>query len=281
MTLTDTYTLNNGLTIPKIGFGTWQSKDGDEAYQAVKTALEAGYRHIDTAAAYHNEASVGQAIADSGIAREELFVTTKLWGVGTTEDATKALDESLEKLGLDAVDLYLIHWPNPKAFRPNYEARNAAVWKAMEAAVKAGKARSIGVSNFHKRHLDKLLKTAEIVPAVNQIMVNPSDQQREIVSYNVKHNILTEAYSPLGTGKIFSIEALQTIANQYNKTVAQVVLRWSLHKGYLPLPKSVTPERIRENADIFDFNLSVEDIAFIDGLRGKAGYAKDPDEVDF
>lgn len=281
MTLTDTYTLNNGVEIPQVGFGTWQSKDGDEAYNAVKVALEAGYRHIDTAAVYGNEFSVGQAIADSGIPRDELFITTKLWSVGTTEDAAKALDDSLQKLGLDYVDLYLIHWPNPKAFRPDFESRNAAVWKAMEAALEAGKTRAIGVSNFHRHHLDKLLKTAKVVPSVNQIMVNPSDQQREIVSYDVKHNILTEAYSPLGTGRIFEIEELKALAEKYNKTVAQVVLRWSLHKGYLPLPKSVTPERIIENTQLFDFKLSEEDIAFIDGLHGKAGLASNPDEVDF
>ena len=281
MTLTDTYILNNGIKIPKVGFGTWQSKDGDEAYNAVKVALEAGYRHIDTAAVYKNEVSVGKAIADSGIPREELFITTKLWAVGTTEDAAAALEESLEKLGLDYVDLYLIHWPNPKEFRPDFETRNANVWKAMEAAVKAGKVRAIGVSNFHPRHLIPLLKVAEIKPAVNQILVNPSDQQQEIVDFNLDHNILTEAYSPLGTGKIFDVPELQELAEKYGKTVAQVVLRWSLHKGYLPLPKSVTAERIRENAELFDFALSIEDIAFIDGLHGKAGLAKNPDEVDF
>ncbi|MBS4460438.1 aldo/keto reductase [Lactococcus petauri] len=280
MSLTETYTLANGMTIPKVGFGTWQSKDGEEAYQAVKTALEVGYRHIDTAAVYGNEESVGRAIKDSGIAREDLFITTKLWAVGTTEDARAALDESLEKLGLDYVDLYLIHWPNPKAFRPNFVERNAAVWKAMEEGVRNKKVRAIGVSNFHPRHLEPLLEVAEIKPVVNQIMVNPSDQQEEVVAFNKAHDILTEAYSPLGTGKIFAVTELTDIADKYGKTVAQVVLRWSLHKGYLPLPKSVTASRIKENADIFDFDLTEEDIAFIDSLHGKAGLARNPDEVD-
>lgn len=280
MSLTETYTLANGMTIPKVGFGTWQSKNGEEAYQAVKTALEVGYRHIDTAAVYGNEESVGRAIKDSGIAREDLFITTKLWAVGTTEDARAALDESLKKLGLDYVDLYLIHWPNPKAFRPNFAERNAAVWKAMEEGVWDKKVRAIGVSNFHPRHLEPLLEVAEIKPVVNQIMVNPSDQQEEVVAFNKAHDILTEAYSPLGTGKIFAVTELTDIADKYGKTVAQVVLRWSLHKGYLPLPKSVTASRIKENADIFDFDLTEEDIAFIDSLHGKAGLARNPDEVD-
>lgn len=281
MSLTDTYTLANGEKIPKIGFGTWQSEDGDEAYNAVRWALEAGYVHIDTAAAYHNEESVGKAIKDSGIPREQLFVTTKLWGVGTTEEAVAALDESLRKLSLDYVDLYLVHWPNPLKFRPNYGARNAAIWKGMEAGVRAGKAKSIGVSNFHPHHLDALLKTAEIKPVVNQIMVNPSDQQAALVAYNQAHGLLTEAYSPLGTGKIFAVEGLQQLAEKYHKTVAQLVLAWSLAKGYLPLPKSVTKSRIIENTDIFDFQLTDADIAAIDALHGLAGTAKDPDEVPF
>ena len=264
---------------PKLVLGHGNQKMARRPIKRSKTALEVGYRHIDTAAVYGNEESVGRAIKDSGIARDKLFITTKLWDLGTTEDARAALDESLEKLGLDYVDLYLIHWPNPKAFRPNFAERNAAVWKAMEDGVKNNKVRAIGVSNFHPRHLEPLLEVAEIKPVVNQIMVNPSDQQEEVVAFNKAHDILTEAYSPLGTGKIFAITELTDIADKYEKTVAQVVLRWSLHKGYLPLPKSVTASRIKENADIFDFDLSDEDIAFIDSLHGKAGLARNPDEV--
>ncbi|MFV0555820.1 MAG: aldo/keto reductase [Lactovum sp.] len=278
MSITKNYTLSNGFKIPILGFGTWQSKDGEEAYQAVKVALEAGYRHIDTAAIYGNEESVGQAIRDSGILREEIYLTTKLWAVGTTKEAEKAIDESLEKLGLDYIDLYLIHWPNPKAFRPHFSERNAAVWKAMEDAVKVGKIRSIGVSNFREHHLSALLEIAKIKPVVNQIMINPSDQQEAVVDFSRAHGLLIEAYSPLGTGKIFSLIELENLAKKYNKTVAQIVLAWSLAHGYLPLPKSVTRERIIENADIFDFELETSDISYIDSLHGLAGLASNPDE---
>ena len=279
MSLTATYLLPNGMKIPKVGFGTWQSKDGEEAYQAVKTALETGYRHIDTAAIYGNEESVGRAIKDSGIDRADLFVTTKLWDTAlTTEDAAVEINESLNKLGLDYVDLYLIHWPNPISSRPHFAKRNERVWRAMEQAVRAGKIRAIGTSNFHARHLEPLLEVAEIKPVVNQIMINPTDQQEEIVAFNQAHNIFTEAYSPLGTGKILSIPELQDIAASYKKSVAQVVLRWSLQKGYLPLPKSVTPARIKENADLFDFDLDENDIKTIDGFHGIAGLARNPDE---
>ncbi|MDR0200036.1 MAG: aldo/keto reductase [Streptococcaceae bacterium] len=286
MTLTDTYTLANGAKIPVVGFGTWQSADGDEAYTAVKAALKAGYRHIDTAQVYHNEASVGKAVAEwlaAGGKREELWITTKLWLQDSSEAAYDALLESLKKLQLDYVDLYLIHWPNPAPFRenPGYEARNREVWKGMEKAVRDGLTKNIGISNFHPHHIDALLKTATIAPVVNQILVNPSDQQEELVSYNKAHNILTEAYSPFGTGKIFSIDSLSTLAAKYHKSVAQIVLAWSLAKGLLPLPKSVTPSRIAENAEIFDISLSSEDIAAIDALKGQAGSSNNPDEVGF
>ncbi|MEE6728225.1 aldo/keto reductase [Pediococcus pentosaceus] len=280
--LTDTYTLNNGVKIPVVGFGTWQSKDGDEAYNAVKAALEAGYRHIDTAAAYGNEESVGKAIKDSGIDRKELFLTSKLWNRDHGyESAKKALDTSLAKLGTDYLDLYLIHWPNPVQFRDEWQQCNADSWRAMEEALDAGKVRAIGVSNFRAHHLDELLKTAKVTPAVNQIFLNPSDTEDEVVAYNKEHGILSEAYSPLGTGKIFTIPELKDIAAKYNKSVAQVVLRWSLQHGFLPLPKSVHADRIKQNTEIFDFELSDDDIKKIDDFHGVAGLAQDPDTTDF
>ncbi|GFH40414.1 aldo/keto reductase [Lactococcus insecticola] len=284
MTLTDTYTFSNGEKIPVVGFGTWQTPDGDVAESSVIEAIKAGYRHIDTAAAYGNEESVGRGIAKSGVARDELFVTTKLWNKVTTYDeAVAAIDESIAKLGLDYLDLYIIHWPNPAPIRETigFEKRNADVWRAMEEAVEAGKIKSIGVSNFHPYHLDALLKTAKIKPVINQIYVNPSDQQEELVAYNKAHDILTEAYSPLGTGNVLDLPTLVEIAAKHGKSSAQVALKWSLQKGYLPLPKSVTPARIVQNADLFDFELSADEITAIDGLHGAAKLANNPDEVGF
>ncbi|MFW7402129.1 aldo/keto reductase [Vagococcus fluvialis] len=278
----DSYELSNGLNIPKIGFGTWQTPDGDVAESSVTHALKAGYRHIDTAAIYGNEESVGRAIKKSGIDRSELFITTKLWNNNHSyEKAKLAIDESLAKLDLDYVDLYLIHWPNPVDLRPDFATGNAESWRAMEEAVAEGKIKAIGVSNFHPHHIGALLKTAKIKPVVNQIFLNPSDMQPEIVSYCREKDILLEAYSPLGTGKIFEVDSLKELAAKYNKTVAQVVLRWSLQHGFLPLPKSVTESRIKENIQVFDFELSKEDMEIIDQLRGTAGLALNPDETTF
>lgn len=276
------YELSNGMKIPKVGFGTWQTPDGDVAETSVLQALEAGYRHIDTAAAYGNEESVGRAIKKSGINQEELFITTKLWNNNHSyEKAKAAIDESLTKLGLDYLDLYLIHWPNPVDIRENHIEANAESWRAMEEAVEAGKLKAIGVSNFRPHHLDALLETAKIKPVVNQIFLNPSDMQPEVVEYCRNKDILLEGYSPLGTGKIFEVPELQEIAKNYNKTVAQVVLRWSLQHGFLPLPKSVTESRIKENIALFDFEITDADMAKIDGLRGTAGYSLNPDETTF
>lgn len=277
-----TYKLSNGVQIPVIGFGTWQVKNGEEAYTSVTYALKVGYRHIDSAEGYFNEESVGKAIRESGIPRSEIFLTTKLTNRHKTyEDAKTAIEDSLKRLGLDYIDLYLIHWPNPVAHRPDYETRNKEVYRAMEDAYKAGKIRAIGVSNFRKHHLDALLKHATIKPMVNQILINPSDMQEELVAYNESLNILTEAYSPFGTGKIFNVPSLVEIAKKYNKTVGQVVLRWSLEHGYLPLPKSVTPSRIEENYQIFDFTLTKGDMGKLDALHGVTGLSSNPDITNF
>lgn len=282
MSLTSTYQLANGEKIPVVGFGTWQTPDGQVAEESVLAALKAGYRHIDTAMIYGNEASVGRAIHKSGVRRDELFVTTKLWNTDHTyERAIQAIDISLQTLGLDYVDLYLIHWPNPLAFRENWQEANSAAWRAMEEAVKAGKIKSIGVSNFMPRHLDALYQTAQIKPVVNQIYLNPSDQQKEVVAYNQAHDMISEAYSPLGTGNLLAVPELVSLAEKYERSVAQVTLRWSLQKGFLPLPKSITPSRIVENAQLFDFELSDEDMQAIDALQGVAGQAKNPDETTF
>lgn len=280
--LTDTYKLNNGVEIPVIGFGTWQTPNGQVAEESVLAALNSGYRHLDTAAAYGNEESVGAAIKKSGINRHELFVTTKLWNSDHGyQNTKKAIDTSLEKLDLDYLDLYLIHWPNPAAMRDNWAELNAESWQAMEEAVQAGKIRAIGVSNFRKHHLDELLKTAEIKPVVNQNYLNPSDMQEDLVKYNDSLGILNEAYSPLGTGGLLSNEVVNGIAEKYGKSPAQILIRWSLNHNFLPLPKSVHPDYIKANADVFDFDIEPEDMKKLDGLHGAAKIANDPDKVDF
>lgn len=282
MRLETTYTLSDGIEIPVLGFGTWQMPNDEGTASIVKHAIDIGYRHIDTAAQYGNEESVGQGIKASGIAREDLFVTTKLYnGHHTYELAKQAIDDSLELLGLDYLDLYLIHWPNPLMYRDNWKEANAESWRAMEEALEAGKIRTLGISNFMPHHLEALLETAKIKPTVNQILLNPSEMQPETVAANNQHNILSEAYSPLGTGKIFEVEELDALAKKYDKTVAQMVLRWSLQHNFLPLPKTSTFDRVAENADIFDFEISKEDMELIDSLKGRAGRMESPDEKSF
>lgn len=227
----EVYRLSNGVTIPKIGFGTWQIPDGVEVYNSVTHALKVGYRHVDTAQIYRNEVGVGRAIADSGLAREEIFLTTKVWNDKHDYDLAKAsIEESLEKLGVDYVDLLLIHWPNPKALREKdaWKAGNAGAWKAMEEAYRAGKVRAIGVSNFMIHHLEALLETADIKPHVNQVLLAPGCTQDELVAFCRQHEILLEAYSSLGTGSIFDNPVAQELAAKYGKSVAQLALRWSL-----------------------------------------------------
>ena len=275
-------TLRNGVEIPCLGFGTWQVNDGDEAYNSVLHALKSGYTHIDTASAYGNEESVGRAIKDSGIPREKLFITTKLWNdVRGYDETIEAVNESLRKLGLDYIDLYLIHWPNPVKYRDNYIEMNRISYKAMEDLYKQGKIRAIGVSNFLVHHLEELMETCEIIPMVNQIRLFPGLRQDEVIEYCKKHNIRIEAYSPFGTGKIFDVEELKTLTNKYNKSVAQICLRYSLEKGYIPLPKSVTPSRIESNIDVFDFSLDKEDIELLDNLPNYVSPLKDIDNINY
>lgn len=276
------YTLANGVQIPAVGLGTWQTPDDETGYQAVLSALKLGYRHIDTAQGYRNEDIVGKAVRDSGISREEVFITSKLDNPNQGYANTmRSFEETLQKLGTDYVDLFLIHWPNPLQYRSTWQQTNAETWKAFEELYYAGKIRAIGLSNFRQHHIDELLKTAEITPMVNQIRLCPGDTQDELVQYCRERNILLEAYSPLGTGQIFKVLEMQALAEKYHKSIAQICIRWSLQNGFLPLPKSVTTERIRENMDVFSFELSDEDISLIAGLTGCVGLSKDPDTTNW
>ena len=277
------YNLNNGVSIPVLGFGTWKAENGEIAYQSVLEALKAGYRHIDTATIYKNEESVGRAIQDSGITREEIFVTSKLWNTNHNyEQARQAFEESLEKLDLDYLYLYLIHWPNPKPLRENdqWKIRNAEVWRAMEDLYQEGKIRAIGVSNFLPHHLDALLETAKILPAVNQVRLAPGVYQEEVVDYCREKGILLEAWGPFGQGELFDQEEVKEIAARHEKSVAQIALAWSLAEGFLPLPKSVTTSRIKSNLDCFGIELSQEEREILKRITVKSGAPK-VDEMDF
>ncbi|MFF1956071.1 aldo/keto reductase [Streptomyces sp. NPDC058220] len=274
MSKVPTLTLNNGIEMPQLGFGVWQVPD-DEAAQAVGTALEAGYRSIDTAAIYGNEEGTGKAIAASGTPREDLFITTKLWNSEQGYDSTlRAFDTSLEKLGLDYVDLYLIHWPMPEA------GTYVDTYRAFEKIHADGRARSIGVSNFLPAHLERLIGETSVVPAVNQIELHPQLQQGESRAFHTEHSILTEAWSPLGQGKgLLEVPTVVAIARKHGKTPAQVVLRWHLQLGNVVIPKSVTPSRIRENLDVFGFELDADDLAAFAALDEGKRIGPDPATV--
>lgn len=277
-----TYKLHNGVEIPCIGFGMWQTPSDEVGVDSVKSAIRAGYTHIDTAQAYRNEGCVGKAIRELGVNRSELFITTKLWNDCHSYNlAMSSFEESLRLLGTDYVDLFLIHWPNPLLFRERWQEANAETWKAMEELYKDGKVRAIGISNFHPHHIDALLKTATVKPMVNQIRLCPGETQDDVVNYSRENGMILEAYSPLGTGKIFSVPEMQSLADKYGKSIAQICVRWSLQRGYLPLPKSVHAERIEENLKVFDFELSDEDVDMIAGLTGCVGLSGDPDQMPF
>ena len=278
----DVYTLNNGVTIPCIGFGMWQTPDGDVAVQATKDAIALGYRHIDTAAGYGNEASVGKGIRESGIAREEIFVTSKLGNDMHGYDNTmRAFEDSMAKLDMDYMDLYLVHWPNPKMFRDRWQSANAGTWKAFEELYAQKRIRALGISNFMPHHIEELLKTATVKPTVNQVRLCPGETQDTAAAYCAQQGILLEAYSPLGTGKIFDVPQMKAFAEKYGKSIAQICIRWSLQMGYLPLPKSVTPSRMKENLEVFDFELDDADVKTIALMKDCCGPSLDPDNVPF
>lgn len=273
--------INNGYTIPSVGYGTWQSPDSEITVNGVKTAISSGYHHIDTAAAYKNEESVGKGIKESSVPRENLFITSKVWNSERGYEKTiAAFEKTLADLGLDYLDLYLIHWPASQKDYDNWEEINLETWRAMTDLYKAGKIKSIGVSNFKPHHLAALMKT-EVKPMVNQIEFHPGFMQEETVKYCRDNDILVEAWSPLGTGRMLSNPVLQEIAGHYGKSVAQICIRWCIQHDVLPLPKSVTPSRILENIQIFDFEINEEDMQRIDALDNFGGSGLDPDEVDF
>jgi diketogulonate reductase-like aldo/keto reductase len=269
------FTLSNGVAMPAVGFGTWQISPDDQAEKTVRAALDMGYRHIDTAKIYGNERGVGKAVRESGIPREEIFVTTKLWTSDHGYDnAMRAIDESLERLGLEYVDLYLIHWPQS-------DQRDEA-WRALQDMYKAGKAKSIGVSNYSIRHLEELLETAEMPPMVNQVEFHPFiyDSQKALLAYCKEQNIQIEAYSPLARHSSTETPQIDEIAKRIGKTPSQVVLRWCLQHDTAPLPRSTNPEHIRENLEIFDFELDDAAMKTLDSLSDGDRVTDDPEEID-
>ena len=276
------YKLNNGVSIPAVGFGTWQTPDGCTAVSAVKAALCGGYTHIDTAAVYGNEESVGRGIRVSQADRSDLFITGKVWNTDRGYDKTiSAFEKTLQDLDIDYLDLYLIHWPASPRQYSNWREINSETWRALETLYDQGKIRAIGVSNFGVSHLEALLEDCRIRPMVNQIEVHPGQNQTEIVDFCRDYDILVEAWSPLGTGRMLANPVLNEIGTAHDKSAAQVCIRWLLQRGILPLPKSVTPHRIAENIDVFDFELTDEDMNRINEIPYFGGSGLDPDKVDF
>ncbi|MBB1124275.1 aldo/keto reductase [Limosilactobacillus albertensis] len=282
--INSTFNLNNGVKIPCVGYGTFRTP-ADVAEKAVKEAIATGYRHIDTAAVYGNEEAVGKGIKDSGIDRQDLFVTSKLWNTNRGYEETKeAFQETLDRLQMSYLDLYLIHWPaNQKQFGDEAAKINAETWRAMEDLYNEGKIRAIGLSNFMPHHIVELMKTAKVAPAVDQIEVHPGWPHTEEIKYLQAHNILVEAWAPLGGqgAEVMSNPTLLQIADKYQKTAAQICLRWILQQGVLPLPKSVHKERMISNQQIFDFELTDEEMRKISLLPNLGGQCADPDDVDF
>lgn len=272
--LQSTTTLNNGVKMPWFGLGVFKVEEGPELVNAVKTAIQHGYRSIDTAAIYENEEGVGRGIKESGIAREDLFVTSKVWNADLGYESTlAAYQTSLDKLGLDYLDLYLIHWPVAGKYKE--------AWRALETLYKEGRVRAIGVSNFQVHHLEDLMKDAEIKPMVNQVEFHPRLTQKEVQAFCRENGIQMEAWSPLMQGQLLDNEVLAGIASKYNKSVAQIILRWDLQNGLVTIPKSTKEHRIIENSQVFDFELTKEDMQQIDALNQNYRVGPDPDNFDF
>lgn len=270
----ETITLHNGVKMPQLGFGVFKVKNGNETVESVKKAVEVGYRAIDTAAIYENEEGVGQAIRECGVPREELFITSKVWNTEQGYDKTlKAFEDSLNRLGLEYLDLYLIHWPGKDKY--------LETWRALEKLYKDGKVKSIGVSNFHIHHLENLLANSEVKPVVNQIELHPLLTQVEIRDYCAKHEIKVESWSPLGRGNLLEEPTINHIAKKHGKSPAQVLIRWHLQHDLVVIPKSITPSRIKENAEVFDFSLSLNEMNQIDALNKNERFGSNPDELLF
>ena len=271
--------LNNGYEIPAPGFGTFKTPDGEVCVNAVREAIATGYIHIDTAAVYGNECSVGQGVRESGVPREKLFITSKLWNTERGYDTTlRACEKTLQDLGMDYLDLYLIHWPaNELQFGSRAAAINVDTWRAMERLADEKVVRSVGLSNFYPSHIAPVLVSANIVPAVDQIEYHPGLLQEDTIALCREKGILVEAWSPLGRGKSLEHPLLKDLAEKYDRTVAQIILRWEMQHNVVPLPKSVNPERIRSNSELFDFELSEDDMEMIDEIEpyGNSGHSPD------
>ncbi|MCM3618524.1 aldo/keto reductase [Sutcliffiella horikoshii] len=276
--LQERVTLNNGAKMPWLGLGVFRVEEGAELVEAVKTAIKQGYRSIDTAAIYENEGGVGegiiQGLQESGLKREELFVTSKVWNADLSYEGTiRAYEQSLEKLGLEYLDLYLIHWP--------VEGKYKEAWRALEYLYEEGRVKSIGVSNFQIHHLEDLLKDAKVKPVINQVEYHPRLTQTELQAFCEQHQIQLEAWSPLMNGQILEHDLIKELAGSYQKTPAQIVIRWDLQNGVVTIPKSTKAHRLAENADVFDFQLSAEDMEQIDQLNENHRIGPDPDNFDF
>lgn len=275
-------TLSNGVKIPVLGYGTATIR-GEKCVSSIREAISVGYRLIDTASEYGNESEIGKAVREAVISREELFISSKLWNDAHGYEQTyEAFEKTCRALQTDYLDAYLIHWPNPKAFRDKgYEEHNASSWRAMEELYEAGRIRVIGVSNFQRHHLEALIRHARVLPVIDQICLHPGRRQSDLVSFCEQNGITLQAYSPLAAGKLAGNETISAIAPKYEKTAGQIILRWHIQNDFIPLPRTVRAERMKENLEVFDFSLSDEDMRMLSELDVNIRILPDPDEADF